>query len=134
MKRDRETVVSQFHNAMGIPMDSPYTLELLALRKSLFMEEVNEYTNELDAMYVEVRRYGQPRLETQARHLKELADVQYLVSGNAVTFGLNLSAAFNRVHSSNMSKLGADGKPIYREDGKVLKGPNYKAPSLIDLV
>ena len=42
--------------------------------------------------------------------------------------------AFDRVHQSNMSKLGADGKPIYREDGKVLKGPNYKAPDLSDLV
>jgi len=42
--------------------------------------------------------------------------------------------AFDRVHLSNMSKLGADGKPIYREDGKVLKGPNYKAPDLSDLV
>ena len=42
--------------------------------------------------------------------------------------------AFNRVHLSNMSKLGADGKPIYREDGKVLKGPNYKKPDLSDLM
>ena len=42
--------------------------------------------------------------------------------------------AFDRVHQSNMSKLGADGKPIYREDGKVLKGPNYKAPDLSDLL
>jgi hypothetical protein len=42
--------------------------------------------------------------------------------------------AFDRVHQSNMSKLGADGNPIYREDGKVLKGPNYKAPDLSDLV
>ena len=42
--------------------------------------------------------------------------------------------AFDRVHQSNMSKLGADGKPIYREDGKVLKGPNYKKPDLSDLM
>jgi len=42
--------------------------------------------------------------------------------------------AFKRVHESNMSKLGEDGKPIYREDGKVLKGPNYKEPDLGDLV
>jgi len=45
-----------------------------------------------------------------------------------------LNEAFYRVHMSNMSKLGDDGKPIYREDGKVLKGPNYKAPDLSDLV
>ena len=44
-----------------------------------------------------------------------------------------LDEAFMRVHLSNMSKLGEDGKPIFREDGKVLKGPNYKAPDLTDL-
>ena len=44
-----------------------------------------------------------------------------------------LDEALNRVHESNMSKLDADGKPIYREDGKVLKGPNYKPPNLEDL-
>ena len=47
----------------------------------------------------------------------------------------NLDEALNRVHESNMSKLDDDGKPIYREkDGKVLKGPNYKPPTLEDLV
>lgn len=45
-----------------------------------------------------------------------------------------MSEAFKRVHESNMSKLGEDGKPILREDGKVLKGPNYKAPDLSDLI
>ena len=47
--------------------------------------------------------------------------------------GWLLDEALNRVHLSNMSKLGVDGKPIYREDGKVLKGPNYKPPDLSDL-
>lgn len=45
-----------------------------------------------------------------------------------------LARAFSRVHESNMSKLGADGKPIKRDDGKVMKGPNYEAPDLSDLV
>jgi predicted HAD superfamily Cof-like phosphohydrolase len=45
-----------------------------------------------------------------------------------------LDEALNRVHESNMSKLDEDGKPIYREDGKVLKGPNYKLPNLTDLI
>lgn len=66
--------------------------------------------------------------------LKELCDLQYVLSGFAVTFGLPLDEAFKRVHESNMSKLGPDGKPIYRDDGKVLKGPNYKKPDLSDLV
>jgi hypothetical protein len=46
----------------------------------------------------------------------------------------DLEQALRRVHQSNMSKLGEDGKPIYREDGKVLKGPNYQPPDLSDLV
>lgn len=70
----------------------------------------------------------------KAALLKELCDLQYVLSGFAVTFGLPFDEAFKRVHESNMSKLGLDGKPIYREDGKVLKGPNYKKPDLSDLV
>jgi len=66
--------------------------------------------------------------------LKELADLAYVTYGFAATFGWDLDEAVRRVHASNMSKLGTDGKPIYREDGKVLKGPNYKAPDLNDLV
>jgi len=46
----------------------------------------------------------------------------------------DLDEAMRRVHESNMSKLGEDGKPIYRADGKVLKGPNYKPPYLNDLI
>ena len=49
-------------------------------------------------------------------------------------FGWDGDTAYNRVHESNMSKLGDSGKPIYRKDGKVLKGPNYKKPDLKDLV
>ena len=70
----------------------------------------------------------------KAALLKELCDLQYVLSGFVVTFGLPFDEAFKRVHESNMSKLGPDGKPIYREDGKVLKGPNYKKPDLSDLV
>ena len=70
----------------------------------------------------------------KAALLKELCDLQYVLSGFAVTFGLPFDEAFKRVHESNMSKLGPDGNPVYREDGKVLKGPNYKKPDLSDLV
>ena len=66
--------------------------------------------------------------------LKELADVQYVLSGMAVSLGLPLQEAFNRVHKSNMSKAGADGKAIRREDGKVLKGPSYVEASMDGLV
>lgn len=70
----------------------------------------------------------------KAALLKELCDLQYVLSGFVVTFCLPFDEAFKRVHESNMSKLGPDGKPVYREDGKVLKGPNYKKPDLSDLV
>ena len=66
--------------------------------------------------------------------LKELADLVYVCHQMAACFGWDLQTAYNRVHFSNMSKLGQDGKPIRREDGKILKGPNYYEPSLIDLV
>ena len=66
--------------------------------------------------------------------LKELCDLVYVCVGFADTFGWNFDVAFNRVHKSNMSKLGEDGKPIYREDGKILKSDTYEEPCLQDLV
>jgi NTP pyrophosphatase (non-canonical NTP hydrolase) len=66
--------------------------------------------------------------------LKELADLVYVCYQYSENLGWDLDEALNRVHQSNMSKLGEDGKPIYREDKKVLKGPNYQPPNLTDLV
>jgi len=66
--------------------------------------------------------------------LKELADLVYVCYQYAENVGWDLDEALNRVHQSNMSKLGEDGKPLRREDGKILKGPNYKEPNLTDLV
>lgn len=59
-----------------------------------------------------------------------LTDILYVVYGAGHTFGIDLDKTFAEVHRSNMSKLGEDGKPIYREDGKILKGPNYTPPDL----
>ncbi len=70
----------------------------------------------------------------RAHLLKEDVDLLYVVFQRAAAFGWDIQSAFNRVHASNMSKLGEDGKPIRREDGKILKGPNYFEPELIDLV
>ena len=75
-------------------------------------------------------RVGSPPKEAT---LKELADLVYVCYQYAENMGWFLDEALDRVHKSNMSKLGEDGKPIYREDGKVLKGPNYKPPNLEDL-
>lgn len=61
-------------------------------------------------------------------------DILVVTIGTALTFGLDIEEIMRRIHTSNMSKLGEDGKPIYREDGKVLKGPNYEPPKLDDLI
>ena len=66
--------------------------------------------------------------------LKELADLVYVCFQMAASQEWDLDEAMHRIHKSNMSKLGEDGKPIYRADGKVLKGPNYKEPTLTDLI
>ena len=59
-----------------------------------------------------------------------LTDILYVTYGAGHAFGINLDKCFTEVQRSNMSKLGADGKPIYRDDGKVMKGPNYSEPDL----
>ncbi len=59
-----------------------------------------------------------------------LTDILYVTYGAGHAFGINLDKCFNEVQNSNMSKLGADGKPIYNESGKVMKGPNYFKPNL----
>ena len=63
-----------------------------------------------------------------------LTDLLYVVYGAGHAFGIDLDECFTEVHESNMSKLGEDGKPLYREDGKVLKGPNYFPPNLEEIV
>jgi predicted HAD superfamily Cof-like phosphohydrolase len=65
-----------------------------------------------------------------------ITDCLYILFGTAIEFGLQdkLEALFSEVHGSNMSKLDFDGKPIYREDGKVMKGPNYYRPNLKNII
>ncbi len=128
----REDKVCEFHEAMGQPINEHMINEdLLKLRWLLLKEEFTELEEEFEVSLYDIRR---GRVPGNLRNiLKELADLQYVISGFAITFGMELDTAFNRVHESNMSKLGDDGKPIYREDGKVSKGPNYKPPKLGDL-
>ena len=116
--------VKEFNKAMGLPMNEPWMDEdghspkLEGLKFSLIEEEFLEFTDST----------GKENM------LKEMADLLYVIYGYAATYNLDIDTAFNRVHKSNMSKLDADGKPILREDGKILKGPNYKEPDLSDLV
>ena len=72
--------------------------------------------------------------EPYENELKELADLVYVCFQYAENMEWDLEEALDRVHKSNMSKLGLDGTPIRRSDGKVLKGPNYQPPILNDLV
>lgn len=73
-------------------------------------------------------------LKDEHEQLKELCDLVYVCYQFAANEGWDLDEAMDRVHKSNMSKLDDKGQPIYRPDGKVLKGPNYKPPNLTDLL
>ena len=95
-------------------------------QKNLIVEEFNEFLEAEGSLFRE-------HPDAQEETLKELADLVYVCYQYAENMGWFLDEALDRVHKSNMSKLGEDGKPIYREDGKVLKGPNYKLPTLTDL-
>jgi len=89
----------------------------MQLRLDLIKEELNELE---DAM--------------NKKNLKEIADaltdILYVTYGAGCAYGLDLDKCFKEVQRANMSKLGSDGKPIYNEKGKVMKGPNYLAPNL----
>ena len=63
-----------------------------------------------------------------------LTDILYVTYGAGIAFGIDLDKCFEEVQNSNMSKLGEDGKPIYNEAGKVMKGPNYFKPDLSKFV
>lgn len=112
-------MLHEFHEKFGGAINQPITEQLKELRIELIDEEFLEVIDELDA----------PKID-KAKLTKELADLLYVVIGAATTFGLPLEEAFKEVHRSNMSKLGEDGKPIYREDGKVLKGPNFSPANM----
>jgi len=118
--------LQSFHKAFGHPTDEEYITggnnATKALRVRLLHEEFTEVTSAIS--------YKQ----NKAAILKELCDLVYVAVGFADTFGWNFDVAFNRVHTSNMSKLGENGKPIYREDGKIMKSSMYKEPYLEDLV
>ncbi len=119
--KDAFAQVTEFHHAYGVDAPTSPTLAdagVHALRVKLISEELIEYQDAVAAGdMVEIA--------------DALADLAYVVIGSAVAHGLvNFGAIFDEVHRSNMSKLGTDGKPIRREDGKVLKGPNFSPPAL----
>ena len=133
--------ITAMEQPKGVEISEGEQVRVLSMRLCLIREEAEEVEDAVCLLADKVfnaELLGIDMTEeikaAKAALLKELCDLQYVLSGFAVTFGLPFDEAFKRVHESNMSKLGPDGKPIYREDGKVLKGPNYKKPDLSDLV
>ena len=96
-------------------------------QRTLIVEEFKEFLDAENQLLKDFKI-------NSAECLKELADLVYVCFQYAENLGWDLDEALDRVHKSNMTKLGADGQPIRREDGKVLKGPNYQPPTLTDLV
>ncbi len=113
--------VSEFHKTFGAPIrdTSAPTLDVpeIEMRAKLITEEYLEFMEAL-----------------QARDIVEVADalgdLLYVVHGAALTFGIDLDAVVRCIHESNMKKLGPDGKPILREDGKFIKPDGWQKPDL----
>lgn len=105
-----------------------FTQEDVLLQKTLIREEFLELSEALQECFDHIENK-----RSREAALKELADLVYVCFQLAAAVGWDLDEALYRVHQSNLSKL-VDGKPVKRLDGKVLKGPNYQPPVLIDLV
>lgn len=119
--------VEEFHQAFGIPNgDHPQTHvneSIVRLRHRLMSEENDEY---LEAA-----------LEGNTAEIADaLGDQLYILCGTLLVHGMGevIEDVFQAIQASNMSKLGPDGKPIYREDGKVMKGPNYFRPDIASVL
>ena len=127
-----EKQVLECHQAMEMAINDKFSIPLLELRQRLLNEEMGELNAEIDNLINELKTSGETTAASRAKMLKELADLQYVLSGMVISLGLPMQEAFARVHKSNMSKL-VDGKPLKRADGKFLKGPNYQPPFLQDI-
>lgn len=122
MKRKLQAV-SEFHEAFGLGISSAPTAEL-GLEKNLLRYKLMREENE---EYLDAANQGDLVEVADA-----LGDMLYILCGTILEHGMQhkIEEVFEEIQRSNMSKLGADGKPIYREDGKVLKGPDYFTPDI----
>lgn len=112
--------VREWHETFHMPiLDKPDMppLDRRHLRINLIKEEATEFHFAVDS-------------EDLVEVADALADLLYVVYGAALEFGIPINTVFQEVHRSNMSKLDEEGNPIYREDGKVLKGPLYTPPNI----
>ena len=112
VKKFMQTFGQQVKNKAEFPSE-----KIVNLRIDLIKEELSEFQEAIEK-----------------KDIKEVADaltdILYVTYGAGHAFGINLDKCFEEVQNSNMSKLGTDGKPIYNEKGKVMKGPNYFKPNL----
>lgn len=118
--------VEEFHKVYDCPigvLGESVGTNLKILRQNLLMEEVIELS---DAM----------KENNVVEVADAIVDCVYILLGTAHTYGLGpvIADVFAEVHASNMSKLGIDGRPVRREDGKVLKGPGYFKPKIADII
>jgi predicted HAD superfamily Cof-like phosphohydrolase len=113
--------VREFHRAFRLPLADRPTAALesgqVELRQALIEEEL-----------AELRAAGSAG--DLVGVADALADIVYVAYGTACVYGIDLDAVLDEVHASNMTKLGADGQPVRRADGKVLKGPDYRPPDI----
>jgi len=125
--KDRLDAVQAFHEAFGLGVLHHPKADLgknkNLLRYKLMREENEEYLEAAE----------DDDLEEVA---DALGDMLYILCGTILEHGMQykIDEVFEEIQRSNMSKLGADGKPIYREDGKVLKGPNYFKPDIAKIL
>ena len=120
-------MVQEFHKTFGIGIGTDFKKKIdcntVELRHRLMEEENNEYLDAaLKGGFVEVA--------------DALGDELYVLLGTIIEHGMQdvIQNVFEEIHRSNMSKLGADGKPIYREDGKAIKGKNYVSPNIVNIL
>ena len=138
---DPEALVRRFHHVYGLPIQTDgasLERESLDMRMSLIAEEFSELVGavygqaaraEIESSYRRAVAADDGTRDT-VETADALADLIYVIYGMALETGIDLASVLAEVQRSNMSKLGADGKPVYREDGKVLKGPDYFPPNV----
>lgn len=138
---DGQGLVRDFHRVFELPRDlEEHSAEEARLRATLILEEAIElaeaYTG-IDLHDLEGFARGAIKHRTVnadavtlEQIAKETADVLVVVYGGAVERGFSADLALEEVHASNMTKLGSDNRPIKRDDGKILKGPDYRPPDL----
>jgi predicted HAD superfamily Cof-like phosphohydrolase len=130
--------VREFHEAFGLPSYDQLFMpdaKRVALRLRLLREEMQEVEEELQRIQgkVNLHKYisAWDVYQDLALLAKELSDLRYVIEGSELEFGIPGDAVYAEVHRSNMSKLGPDGRPVRRHDGKVLKGPNYREADVL---